>query len=257
MKENVQKLFLQTINTYEPIVLENFPLDESYRLLKSNNPETQDFWVYPRIPNLIDKNNASSDDLVAVFPNANKQTIEQDFARFRQKMIEWAETYYLNKEWIFLSICCGLVNHLALQKQGQDSKIEFSDVVKIRYVAGPDYGKEFISGFNINDYWHSATENFNDYEGRVRHTLVKQRTKIKSKLSKYIQLTKPRETHQLLWLAHWNIRGWSAAQIAREDCKLNPEKSPMQRNAFDSRKKYIYDEIQKLKLYDLPIRKRN
>lgn len=256
MKENIQKLFLETINTYEPIVLENFPMDVCLPLLRSEKSNVQNSWAYPRIPYLIETNNASLDDLFITFPNANKKTIERDFVQFRQKMVEWTDQFYLNKGWIYLSICWGVMNHLNSQKQWQDSKIAFSDVVKMRYVAGPDYGVEFISGFNINDYWHSASENFDEYETRIKHKLVKQRAEIKSMLSRYTQITKPRETHQLLWLIHWNVRGWSAAQIAKEDCNLNPERSPMEKNAFDSKKKYIYDEIQKLKLYDLPIRKR-
>lgn len=63
------------------------------------------------------------------------------------------------------------------------------------------------------------------------------------------------ETYQKInWLALWNIKKWTASDIVINELDIKPERNIMENKIFQQKVKYVYDEIQKLKVFDLPVR---
>ncbi len=53
----------------------------------------------------------------------------------------------------------------------------------------------------------------------------------------------------------WNVKKMTAPEIVKEIFNLNPNQSPQQRIVFDSKVKLLREEIKKLAIFDLPVRK--
>ncbi len=83
--------------------------------------------------------------------------------------------------------------------------------------------------------------------------------------------TKDFDMEKLRWLALWNVGKYTAADIVTKELGLKPSDSWQkdgtvwneneegwdENEKFINKKNYVYKEIQKLKDFDLPVRKKN
>ncbi len=247
-KQNVKNQFLRMISELEPQVWQNLPFTEFEHLLaiisEEDKKNVEDFLQL--INQLIVKDNVSVEDLISVFPNADEKLLEKNFTNFKRKIINWSETYALRKNWIFESVIPVMEIHLRNDKK---NKITVGGLVYLRLA------ECLPVKVNIKDRWNPRVESFSEYENRVKQTLRGQRKNFTGKIEGYKLKTKPLDlSEKLKWLILWNIEEWTIPDIVINELKIKPGKTVNEIERYEQKSNYVYDEIQKLKSYDLPVR---
>lgn len=243
-KETVQHEFLRKIAELEPEleVLKSLPLESFSKLNYLKQPDN--------LKNFIGKENISVNELLSIFLDADPATIERDFADFNQEMIAWADKYALKKDWIFRSAILAMKYHLDRIQRGEQSSINcFALMSRIT--------TNQLVDIEISLKMMPNNETWAEFEKRVREELREKKrifqeakTNNKQKTNKFEYLEKVR------WLVRYSVQNKSVRWIVENDLKLKPSKIWDDDHKYHQQLKLLPKEIEKLKIYDLPIRKK-
>ena len=259
-EETIQNSYLDLVCEIEPNIIENLPLESYLRLTRNHNDlntrKVSELFV-DRLQVLLSQdtvllqNTELLQELINILPNADKQTILNDFNSFRKQFLDWIKEYCFEKDWIITSALKTLAHNReqSLKKENQLKVL----LTTIRISAHEGLNPK--SELGIEEKMNIYIDNWTDFENRVKQKM-KELKKQHKEIGKNLTFkTKDFDMEKLKWLVLWNIKKMTAPEIVKEIFNLNPNQSPQQRNVFESKVKLLHEEIKKLTIFDLPIRK--
>jgi len=253
-EETIQNSYLDLVCEIEPNIIENLPLESYLQLTRNYN----DFKAHgegglfvDRLQVLLRQDTVLLQELINILPNADKQTILNDFNSFRKQFLDWIKEYCFEKDWIITSALKTLAHNREqfLKKENQLKVL----ITTIRVSAHENLNPERELG--IEEKMDIHIENWTGFENRVKQKMKELKKQYKVRAKNHTFKTKDFDMEKLKWLVLWNIKKMTAPEIVKEIFNLNPNQSPQQRNVFESKVKLLHEEIKKLTIFDLPIRK--
>ena len=259
-EETIQNSYLDLVCKREPNIIENLPLESYLQLTRNHNDlnthKVSELFV-DRLQVLLSQDTVLLQDteliqeLINILPNADKQTILNDFNSFRKQFLDWIKEYCFEKDWIITSALKTLAHNReqSLKKENQLKVL----ITTIRVSAHENLNPERELG--IEEKMDIYNKNWTDFDNKVKQKMKELKKQYKERAKNLKFKTKDFDKEKLKWLVLWNIKKMTAPEIVKEIFNLNPNQSPQQRNVFDSKVKLLREEIKKLAIFDLPIRK--
>ena len=259
-EETIQNSYLDLVCKREPNIIENLPLESYLQLTRNHNDlnthKVSELFV-DRLQVLLSQDTVLLQDteliqeLINILPNADKQTILNDFNSFRKQFLDWIKEYCFEKDWIITSALKTLAHNReqSLKKENQLKVL----ITTIRVSAHENLNPERELG--IEEKMDIYNKNWTDFDNKVKQKMKELKKQYKERAKNLTFKTKDFDMEKLKWLVLWNIKKMTAPEIVKEIFNLNPNQSPQQRNVFDSKVKLLREEIKKLAIFDLPIRK--
>jgi len=259
-EETIQNSYLDLVCEIEPNIIENLPLESYLQLTRNHNDlnthKVSELFV-DRLQVLLSQDTVLLQDteliqeLINILPNADKQTILNDFNSFRKQFLDWIKEYCFEKDWIITSALKTLAHNReqSLKKENQLKVL----ITTIRVSAHENLNPERELG--IEEKMDIYNKNWTDFDNKVKQKMKELKKQYKERAKNLKFKTKDFDKEKLKWLVLWNIKKMTAPEIVKEIFNLNPNQSPQQRNVFDSKVKLLREEIKKLAIFDLPIRK--
>ncbi len=259
-EETIQNSYLDLVCEIELNIIENLPLESYLQLTRNhddlNTHEVSELFV-DRLQVLLSQDavllldTELIQELINILPNADKQTILNDFNSFRKQFLDWIKEYYFEKDWIITSALKTLAHNReqSLKKENQLKVL----ITTIR--VSSHEGLNPKSELGIEEKLDIYNENWTEFENKVKQKMKGLKKQYKERAKNHTFKTKDFDMEKLKWLVLWNIKKMTAPEIVKEIFNLNPNQSPQQRNVFDSKVKLLREEIKKLAIFDLPIRK--
>ncbi len=275
-KETIQNSYLDLVCEIEPKIIENLPLESYLRLTRNHNDlnthEVGELSV-DKLQVLLSPDTGLLQDtellqeLINILPNADKQTILNDFNSFRKQFLDWIKEYCFEKDWIITSALKTLAHNREqfLKKENQLKILITTKRVSIHE------GFNSERGLGIQEEMDIYNENLTSFENRVKQKKKEFNKQYKERAKNHTFKTKDFDMEKLRWLALWNVGKYTAADIVTKELGLKPRDSWLkdgtvwneneegwdENEKFINKKNYVYKEIQKLKDFDLPVRKKN
>ncbi|MEJ7862891.1 MAG: hypothetical protein WKF90_14765 [Pyrinomonadaceae bacterium] len=275
-EETIQNSYLDLVCEIEPNIIENLPLESYLQLTRNHNDlnthKVSELFV-DRLQVLLSQDTVLLQDteliqeLINILPNADKQTILNNFNSFRKQFLDWIKEYYFEKDWIITSALKTLAHNReqSLKKENQLKVL----LTTIRVSAHESFSSE--RGLGIQEEMDIYNENLTSFENRINQRKKELNKQYKERAKNHTFKTKDFDIEKLRWLALWNVGKYTAADIVTKELGLKPSDSWQkdgtvwkenkggwdENEKFINKKNYVYKEIQKLKDFDLPVRKKN
>lgn len=253
-EEKIQNSYLSLVCEIEPNIIENLPL-ESYLQLTRNYNDLKTHGVgelfVDKLQVLLVQDTVLLQELINILPNADKQTILNDFNSFRKQFLDWVKEYCFEKDWIITSALKTLAHNREQFRKKENQLKVLITTIRVSVHEGLNPKREL----GIQEKMDIYIENWTGFKNRVKQKMKELKKQYNEMAKNHTFKTKDFDMEKLKWLVLWNIKKMTAPEIVKEIFNLNPNQSPQQRNVFDSKVKFLREEIKKLAIFDLPIRK--
>ncbi len=258
--EKIQNSYLGIACQIEPQIVESLPL-KSYIQLTKNQTDLLDTpnakaLFRDNLHSLMSKDEITHSNLIGVFHNAKQPIALNDFCDFREQFYEWIKEYCFEKDWIIQS-------GLATLEQRREAYMKNEKPLEVLITFGRVSTHERLGGFSekdmaVQEELSFYREGWTSFEDRVKARMKELKKRYKEMTRIHTFKTKDKDFNEKIkLLALWNIKRWTISEIATKECGIEPALLPDEDDPFERKKPNIYKEIQRLKDYDLPVRKKN
>ncbi len=262
-EEKIQNSYLDIVCEIEPKIIKNLPL-ESYLQLTRNHDDLKTHGVgelsVDRLQVLLFQDTVLLQELINILTNADKQTILNDFNSFRKQFLDWIKEYCFEKDWIITSALKTLAHN---REQSLKNENQLKVLITTFRVSAHE-GLNPKRDVGIQEKMDIYNENWMDFENRVKQKMKELKKQYKERAKNHKFKTKDFDMEKLRWLALWNVKRLTATEIATKEFGLNlidncydNEDAWEANERFIKKKAQIYKEIQKMKDFNLPVRKKN
>jgi hypothetical protein len=255
-EEMIQNSYLRLVCEIKSNIIENLPFESYLQLTRNHNDlktHGEGELFVDRLQVLLIQDTVLLQELINILPNADKQTILNDFNSFRKQFLGWIKEYCFEKDWIITSALKTLAHNRERFLKKENQMKVFGWRVSLSGHTGLNPKREL----GIQEKMDIYIENWTSFENRVKQKMKELEKQYKERAKNHTFKTKDFDMEKLRWLALWNIKRWTVSEIATKECGIKPVLLPDEDDPFERIKLYIYKEIQRLKDYDLPVRKKN
>ncbi len=262
-EEKIQNSYLDIACKIEPNIIENLPLKSYLQLTRNyndlNTHEVSELFV-DRLQLLLLQDTVLLQELINILPNADKQTILNDFNSFRKQFLDWIKKYCFEKDWIIKSALKTLAHNREQSLKKENQLKVLLTTMRVSVHEGLNSEREL----GIEEKMDIYIENRTGFENRVKQKMKELKKQHKERAKNHKVKTKDFDMEKLRWLALWNVKRLTAPEIATKEFGLNfinncydNEDDWEANERFIVKKDHIYKEIQKMKDFNLPVRKKN